>query len=45
MTQHYTTIIKDTQGSNVNYWYWNNAALPDRIGRDGQEIIPLYVSY
>ena len=45
MTQHFTTIIKDTQGSTVNYWYWNNPALPDRVGRDGQEIIPLYVSY
>ena len=37
-------IIKDTQGANVNSWYWNSATLPDRVGRDGQELIPLYVS-
>jgi len=44
-TQHFTTIIRDTQGATVNSWYWNTATLPDRVGRDGQEIIPLYVSY
>ncbi len=30
--------------ANVNSWYWNSATLPDRVGRDGQELIPLYVS-
>ncbi len=45
LVEHFNTIIKETQGGVTRSWGWNNSALPDRVGRSGQVIVPLYVSY
>jgi hypothetical protein len=44
-TQHFHTIIAETQGSTTRTLAWDDPALPRRAGRAGQIIVPLYASY
>lgn len=41
----FETLVSDTQGATTRSFRWDSSLFPDRVGRQHQEIIPLYVSY
>jgi hypothetical protein len=41
----FETLVRDTQGATTRSIRWDSPVVPDRVGRQHQEIIPLYVSY